>query len=347
MMPRLLPRCLFTVVLFSIAVGTAAAQPLEFHVTFDKAVTDKPFTGRVYVMLSKSNLKGPPSGPNWFNPEPLFAKDVKDWKPGMPLVIGGDAVAYPMPLKDVKPGKYAVIALMDFDRDISFGRCPGNGYSTPVVTDINPATMGPLALKIDQVVKEPTFAEKPTVKLVEIESKLLSEFHKRPIKLRAGVVLPATFAANPDKKYPILYEIPGFGGDHTGALHGERRTVMDGIDFIYVVLDPSCRTGHHVFADSANNGPCGQALIEELIPAIEKKYRALGTPKSRLLTGHSSGGWSSLWLQVDLSRFLRRRLVHRSRSRRFSRLPADQHLSATREHVHGSRGQAAAAGAAW
>src|SRR5262249_28415125 len=39
------------------------------------------------------------------------------------------------------------------------------------------------------------------------------------------------------------------------------------------------------------------ALIEELIPAVEAKFRALG-PQARLVTGHSSGGWSSLWLQV-------------------------------------------------
>ena len=72
---------------------------------------------------------------------------------------------------------------------------------------------------------------------------------------------------------------------------------------MHVVLDPACRLGHHVFADSANNGPCGQALVEELIPHIEKTYRALGTPKGRFVTGHSSGGWSSLWLQVTYPDF--------------------------------------------
>jgi S-formylglutathione hydrolase FrmB len=67
---------------------------------------------------------------------------------------------------------------------------------------------------------------------------------------------------------------------------------------LYVVLDPSCRLGHHVFADSANNGPYGRALIEELIPHIENKYRAVGAAGARFVTGHSSGGWSSLWLQT-------------------------------------------------
>jgi hypothetical protein len=72
---------------------------------------------------------------------------------------------------------------------------------------------------------------------------------------------------------------------------------------LYVVLDPSCRHGHHVFADSDNNGPVGQALIAELIPHIEKTYRGVGSPGARFLTGHSSGGWSSLWLQVTYPDF--------------------------------------------
>src|SRR5207253_3663414 len=94
-----------------------------------------------------------------------------------------------------------------------------------------------------------------------------------------------------------IYNIPGFGGNHFGAVR-TRPWEQDNIEAIYVVLDPSCRWGHHVFADSANNGPCGEALIKELIPHIEKTYRAHAEPGARLVTGGSSGGWSSLWLQV-------------------------------------------------
>jgi S-formylglutathione hydrolase FrmB len=69
-------------------------------------------------------------------------------------------------------------------------------------------------------------------------------------------------------------------------------------EMIYVYLDASCPFGHHEFADSVNNGPWGRALVEEFIPYLEQTFRMEGTPGSRLLTGHSSGGWSSLWLQV-------------------------------------------------
>ena len=103
-------------------------------------------------------------------------------------------------------------------------------------------------------------------------------------------MLPKSFTTNPNKRYPVIYEIPGFGGDHFLALYYDDRTRVAGTEMLYVVLDPCCRTGHHVFADSENNGPYARALVEELIPHIEKEFRGLGVPTARFLTGHSSGG---------------------------------------------------------
>jgi len=67
---------------------------------------------------------------------------------------------------------------------------------------------------------------------------------------------------------------------------------------IYVLLDQSCPLGTHEFANSANNGPWGDALVKEVIPRLERKYRMDARPSGRLLQGHSSGGWAALWLQV-------------------------------------------------
>jgi S-formylglutathione hydrolase FrmB len=69
------------------------------------------------------------------------------------------------------------------------------------------------------------------------------------------------------------------------------------VECIFVAPDPTCYYGHCVFADSANNGPWGAALMDELIPAVERQFRGAGAAH-RYVTGVSSGGWSSLWLQV-------------------------------------------------
>lgn len=290
---RSLPTAFAVLLLFAGPGATA-----EFVLKFDKEALDKPFTGRVYVMLFRSEPRNLPNGLNWFSPEPTFARDVTDWKPGEELTLDGTAISH-TPMANVPPGRYYAVAVLDRDLGgISFAASPGNVYSKPVRFDFDPKKNAePVKLTLDQVAKESEPKATNTVKFLTVESKLLSDFHGRPISLRAGVVLPPSFADEPERKYPVVYEIPGFGGDHRMALGLAARKPgeLGGTEAIWVVLDPHCRLGHHVFADSANNGPCGKALIEELIPALEREYRGNGR---RGVTGHSSGGWSSLWLQV-------------------------------------------------
>jgi hypothetical protein len=285
----------------SVPAARVEARPLEFHVTFDKAVSPLPFTGRLYVMLSAKKNSEPRFGPRWFHPEPFFAVDVKDWKPGTPALVSSTALGCPVPLDQLKKGHYSVQAVMDLDRGgRDFSRSPGNGYSKAQWIELDPTATGPVRLTIDQSVKETPWKETARTKLVDIESKLLTAFHGTPTRMRAGVVLPKSYPERGDRRYAVVYEIPGFSGRHTFAFARERGNATDvaGIEMIWVVLDPDCRLGHHVFADSANNGPWGKALVEELIPAIDKRFATVGKPEARFVTGHSSGGWSSLWLQI-------------------------------------------------
>ena len=158
---------------------------------------------------------------------------------------------------------------------------------------------------LNRVYRHPAFPESERVKLVDVPSKLLSDFHRRPVRLRAGIVLPKSFATEPSRRYPVLYVIPGFGGTHRGAVAIADRnpTVVAGVEMLYVVLDPSCRFGHHVFADSENNGPARSGVDRRVDPAHRKAIPGAGRPTARFLTGHSSGGWSSLWLQVTYPDF--------------------------------------------
>jgi hypothetical protein len=290
--------------LTALATPGAEPKPLEFRLTFDPAISAKPFTGRVFVLVSKedpgSNLR---SSPNWFKPEPMFAVDVRGWQPGTPLVIGADSFGYPYQLTKLPKATYFVQGVIDFGRGISFSATAGNGWSAAVRRDLDPHSSGTIDLLLDKVYAEKQFRETDRVKLVDIESKLLSDFHGRPVRMRAGVVLPASWGDGKRRKYPVVYEIPGFGGSHYMAPLRLGSTDVAGVEMIRIVLDPSCPTGHHVFADSANNGPCGRALVEELIPYVEATYRGAGTPAGRFVTGHSSGGWSSLWLQVTYPDF--------------------------------------------
>jgi len=98
--------------------------------------------------------------------------------------------------------------------------------------------------------------------------------------------------------------VPGFGGTHRAALRWADMLLTPGTEAlacqaVYVVLDPDAPLGHSGFCNSDNNGPRGDALVRELIPAIEDRFRVVPKPEARIITGHSSGGWSSLWLALQ------------------------------------------------
>jgi hypothetical protein len=50
--------------------------------------------------------------------------------------------------------------------------------------------------------------------------------------------------------------------------------------------------------NSANMGPYGDAITYELIPFLEKRFRAIGQGWARFLYGGSTGGWEALAAQV-------------------------------------------------
>jgi hypothetical protein len=50
--------------------------------------------------------------------------------------------------------------------------------------------------------------------------------------------------------------------------------------------------------NSANLGPYGDAIMYELIPFVEKKFRCIGEGWSRFMYGGSTGGWEALAVQI-------------------------------------------------
>ena len=282
-------------------ISAEARAGASFEITFTPKVSEAPLSTTVYVMLasaSKTKTAAEPRfGPDWFRPQPFFSVEAKDWKPGEPLTFGSTAKGFPDPLDKLPPGEYSAQAVIRLNRDThSLGDGEGNAYGPVTTFKVEADKETVVKLLADRIVPKKAFTETDRVKLVDIESPMLSAFHKRPIRHRAAVVLPE---GDLSRKRASLYIIPGFGGDHNSAARILASPRFGfGKDMVRVLLNPDCGTGHHVFADSAYNGPHGKAFIEELIPYIEKTYPVIADPKARLLNGHSSGGWSSLWLQV-------------------------------------------------
>src|SRR5262249_14040728 len=151
------------------------------------------------------------------------------------------------------------------------GQDAGDLYGPVIAASaLDPAHALPIALTLDRRT-EAGFkpVETDNVRLADFRSPLLSAFWGRPITMRAGVVLPPNGA--PGRRYPTVYHVHGYGGDYSEAWlagPGLVRRIADGqrAPMVHVFLDASFSTGHHVFADSVNNGPWGRALTQEFIP---------------------------------------------------------------------------------
>lgn len=282
--------------------ASAPAGPPRFELMLDASVCDQPYTGRVYVMTASRRGRDPIHGPGWFNPEPFFALDVKDWKPGDVLVFDASrARGFPAPLSELSAGPRFAQAVIDRNGwTHRVTDAPGNVHSEVVSFTHDPASPPRVRLVLNQRVPEPRLEDTEEVKFEKVRSRLLSEFHQRDVFLQAAVGLPEDYADERERRYPVMYVIPGFGGTIQAGPFMARMDPFSqhGLEVIRVYLDPDCPTGHNVFADSANNGPVGTALVEELIPYLEKKYRMIADTGARYVMGHSSGGWASLWLQV-------------------------------------------------
>jgi S-formylglutathione hydrolase FrmB len=277
----------------------AAVQASAFEIVLDPSVSPASYSGRVYIVFSTKQIAEPKRRMgDWFARTQVVAWEVRDAKPGTALALTDAAMGWPETPSTIPAGEYTVQAVARVNPDSPKpGQGAGDLYSKPLLVkfDRSVPTFAPTRVVLDQVVKPREFRETERLKLVEIRSERLSAFLGRDRLIRAGVALPKEWTDDPVKRYPTLVWVPGFGGDHHSVMMMSR---LLGDECLVIVPDPSCFRGHSVFADSATNGPWGAALVEELIPAVETKFHGAKSADRRFVSGMSSGGWSSLWLQV-------------------------------------------------
>jgi hypothetical protein len=161
------------------------------------------------------------------------------------------------------------------------------------------------SLQLQTMIPALSIVNHPYVKTISIKSQLLSKFSKHDRFLKASILLPSSYFENPNKSYPICYRAPGLNGRYdqvNGMLSNKDFATWwvskEAPQVIYVFLDSQGPYGDTYQVDSENNGPCGKALTEELIPAIEQMVHYAPNSKKRYLAGKSTGGWVSFGLQV-------------------------------------------------
>jgi len=220
---------------------------------------------------------------------------------------------------------------MDRGEGQQWNRAPGNLYSTPRKIELDPARGGAYEITLDQVI--PPIADPPETKYIKherIQSELLSAFWGRPMFIGAHVLLPEGFDEHLDARYPLVinhghfpYTFEGFREeppDPNLECEYSARFQLDcynrveqehahqfykdwtGPDFPRMLIieiqhaNPYYDDSYAV--NSQNLGPYGDAIVKELIPHIEQKYRGIGQGWARFMYGGSTGGWEALGAQV-------------------------------------------------
>lgn len=284
-------------------------------VSFGEDLRSEPATGRLLLLMVETPHGSPgrlPLGaPFWDDPQPIYSIAVENIAPGASMIIDDDAIAFPVPISELA-GRYTMQAVLDVDRTTSgFTRSTENLMSAPRLhvfggadedNEDADAPAQPVHLELSAHMRVREFNDTDRVKEVELRSERLSAFHGREVRLRAGVVLPPGYNESGARRYAAIYHTPGFGGSHHGAWRSARGasdsiSVLDQ-NTIQIHLNPDGPYGHHLFVNSENNGPVGDALVHELIPELERQFRLIADDEARLLTGHSSGGFTAAWLQV-------------------------------------------------
>ncbi len=220
---------------------------------------------------------------------------------------------------------------MDRGEGQHWNRAPDNLYSTPRRMRFDPRNGETLRISLDQILPRIEPPEDTNyIKHIKIPSELLTEFWGRPMHLGACVLLPHGYDEHPEARYPLIvnhghfprtfggfresppdlnvapvhstrFDIPGYNRivqehAHNFYKHWIRPDTPRMIIIEIQHANPYYDDSYAV--NSENLGPYGDAIMTELIPFVEKRFRGIGAGWARFTYGGSTGGWEALAAQV-------------------------------------------------
>ena len=303
-------------------VPLLASGEQRFEVSFPSAVHEEALTGRIYVMISRTAEREPRLQIGRTG-APFFGRDVVNLLPGEPGIIDATDLGTPVAsLRDIPAGDYYVQAFVNIYSEFRradghvvwmhddrwegqhWNRSPGNLYSAVERVRLDPEADAVIALSAENVIP-PVVVPPDTewVRRFKFQSSMLTEFWGRPVYLGATVLLPRDYDSS-TISYPVNYIQGHFSlnAPNRFQIGGDlyREWIRD--DFPRMILvtfqHPNPYFDDSYAVNSVNVGPYGDAILQELIPEIEKRFRILAEPYARVLSGGSTGGWESLALQV-------------------------------------------------
>ncbi len=302
--------------------GPSGKARVRFEITVPQSVRSEPTTGRVFVILARTDDQEPRLQIGRVG-APMFGRDIEALAPGKAAVVDGTDLGTPVfDMADIPAGEYWVQGFVNIYSEFRrsdghvlwmhddqwegqrWNVSPGNLHSVAQRIRIDPLSRQVVKLVADQVIPAIEIpVDNEYVQRFRFQSPTLTKFWGRPIYLGATVLLPKDYARS-TTSYPVNYIQGHFSiaSPYRFDNDPEFRKEWTRDDFpriIAVTLQhPTPYFDDSYAVNSVNVGPYGDAIMEELIPEIEKRYRTIREPWARWLSGGSTGGWEALALQI-------------------------------------------------
>ena len=113
------------------------------------------------------------------------------------------------------------------------------------------------------------------------------------------VVLPPSYASEPERHFPVVYYLHGFyitGRNFYNYMQvptAVAENAAEGREFIVVVPDTFTRMGGSMYSNSVTTGNFRDFIAQDLVAFIDANYRTIPTREGRALVGHSMGGYGT------------------------------------------------------
>jgi hypothetical protein len=210
---------------------------------------------------------------------------------------------------------------MDRGEGQHWNLAPGNLYSKPRKIAIGNSGAAVAIALTEEIPPIPAPTDTKYIRHVKIQSQLLTKFWGRPMFLGANILVPEGFDQHAEAHYPLAVFHGHFPDDFDGfrteppdpnlkPAYSERfhlagynriqqeeaykfyqQWIAPGFPRFLVVeiqhANPYYDDSYAV--NSANLGPYGDAIETELLPYVEKQFRAIGQGWARFLYGGSTG----------------------------------------------------------
>jgi S-formylglutathione hydrolase FrmB len=326
----------FLKVLTMALAAAVAVLPLvaaeRFEISFPKETIAAPLDGHVLLVISTGENPEPRFQISFTaHTQQAFGVDVDALAPGAAAVVDSTTLGYPRDsLKDIPAGDYYVQGFLNIYETFHLANGhaiklppdkgegqhwqskPGNLYSKTQKVHLDAGADQVIRLSLTEKVPDVPAAEPDTkwVKHLKIRSELLSRFWGRPVELGAVLLLPDRWEEHPTAHYPLIVyqnhfsrglgmafstepgKSPGYKFYQDWTAGRMPRVIILTIQHATPYFDDSYAV------NSANAGPYGDAITQELIPYVERTFRGIGQGWARAVYGGSTGGWEALASQV-------------------------------------------------